>query len=49
MGMDGGMGGQASLRASLGLAAIDLLRVTYVDMHWCHLSRYIGLYGVGDR
>ena len=23
--------------------------VTYTDMHRCHLSGYIGIYGVGNR
>ena len=49
MGADDGMRGGGSLRASLGPAAIDPLGGTYVNMHGCHLSGYIGLYGVRDR
>ena len=32
MGADDGTGGQGSLRASLDLAVLDILGVTYVDM-----------------
>ena len=43
MGTDGSMGGQGSLRAPLSLTLIDPQEVTYIDMHRCHLSEYIGL------
>ena len=49
VGAVGDMGGQGSLRTPLGPAMIDLLGVTYVDMHGCHLNGYISLHAVRDR
>ena len=49
MDADGSVGGRGSLRAPLGMAAIDPLSVTNIDMDGYHLSRNIGFDGVGNR